>query len=78
MVLCLSREKVSRRSPAEICSQCGINSFFSDLYSGLESVSIKFADNANLRGVATYLEDKISIQIILINGTDGLKEWNTI
>lgn len=41
-------------------------------------MSIKFADNANLRGVATYLEGKISIQIILINRRDGLKEWNTI
>ena len=78
MVCCLSGEKyqegVLHLRVVQICSQHGINSFFSDLYSGLESVPIKFADNANLRGVAMYLEGKISIQMILIYGRNGLKE----
>lgn len=65
--------KSSRRRPAEICSQCGIKSFFSDLYSGLESVPIKFVDNTKLKGVAMCLEDKVSIQMVLINERNGLK-----
>lgn len=74
----LSIWRKGSRSPAEICSQCGRNSLFSDLYSGLESVFVTFADSTNLRGAAMYLEGKMGIQVILTNGRNVVTDLNTI
>ncbi|CAM5146515.1 unnamed protein product [Natator depressus] len=47
------------------------NLFINDLDNGIESTLIKFADNTNLGGVASALEDRIKIQ----NDLDKLEKW---
>ncbi|CAM5112215.1 unnamed protein product [Natator depressus] len=50
------------------------NIFIIDLDNGIESTVIKFADNTEMGGVASALEDRIKIQ----NDLDKLEKWSEV